>query len=244
MTLTYKTVSGAQVKASESNGVGVVEAIVSVFGNVDSGGDRIVPGAFASSIAKKLPAAVWAHQWDKPIAKTTAAVELMPDDQRLPESIRDLGGLMITAEFPLEIEDSKQAYLKLKNALFDEYSIGYRVVREQKVDGVNELQEAEIMEWSPVMRGMNPLTTTLAIKGERLADHSERILSDLDAWVKRMADVADIRDGLSDQHILRLKTARDAVDALLAQSARGAEPAESMDREAFVALATTLSRNL
>ena len=52
---------------------GTFEATVAVFGNVDLGGDRIVPGAFKKTLAKwaesgdPIPV-ILSHQWDNPMA--------------------------------------------------------------------------------------------------------------------------------------------------------------------------------
>ena len=52
---------------------GQFEAIVSVFGNVDSYGDVVVAGAFADDLKARaesgavLPV-VWSHRWDDPFA--------------------------------------------------------------------------------------------------------------------------------------------------------------------------------
>ena len=144
---------------------GVIEAIVSVFGNVDLSGERIVYGAFTASLARKLPKGVWAHNWERPIAKTLAARELAPGDPLLPERLKELGGLYVKALFNLDTQDGRDAFSNIKNELFDEYSIGYRVVgRRDAGEGVTELTEIELYEWSPVMVGCNPATATLSAK--------------------------------------------------------------------------------
>src|SRR4051812_26240163 len=58
---------------TELRGQNSVRALVSVFGNVDAQGDRVMPGAFTKSLANwhasgnKVPY-LWAHSWSDPFA--------------------------------------------------------------------------------------------------------------------------------------------------------------------------------
>ena len=97
-----KSFAAQNVKVA-SKEEGIVEAIVSVFGVVDHAKEVVLPGFFAESIARKLPAGVWSHDWTQPVAKTLEARELLPGDELLPESIRDNGGLYIKGQFNLEM---------------------------------------------------------------------------------------------------------------------------------------------
>lgn len=68
----HKAVPLADLKALNP-AAGIFGAVVSVFGNVDSVGDRVVPGAFKASLARwqashdPIPV-IWPHQWDNPEA--------------------------------------------------------------------------------------------------------------------------------------------------------------------------------
>ena len=44
---------------SANDSTGEIEAVVAVFNNVDAYGDKILPGAFTKSLAKKMPRCVW-----------------------------------------------------------------------------------------------------------------------------------------------------------------------------------------
>jgi HK97 family phage prohead protease len=146
--------------------LGQIEAIVSVFSTADMGKDTILPGAFAKSIANKLPKGVWGHDWSQPVAKTLEARELSPGDPLLPPSLATVGGLYIKAQFNLETQRGKEAYSDVKNGLIDEFSIGYIPLdfeRDQK-NGGRQLKELGLMEWSPVLVGMHPATAMISIK--------------------------------------------------------------------------------
>lgn len=151
---------------------GIIEAVVSVFGNLDSYNERVMPGAFTKSIATSLPTGVLAHDWENPVATTLYVEELSAGDPRLPEAIKGNGGLFIRGQFFEDIPSSWETYLKIKRGLFREFSIGYEVVLDGYKDGVRELHEVKLHEWSPVLVGANPATSLLAVKS---ADYTDRI---------------------------------------------------------------------
>lgn len=155
---------GAQLKAADKAS-GTIEAIVSVFGNVDAAKERVVPGAFAKSIARKLPKGVWAHDWTQPVAKTIEALELLPGDALLPDPLKDNGGLYIKAQFNLDTQRGKDAFSDIAFGTIDEFSFGYAVLDSEKAtDGAVDLKEIEIFEWSPVLVGCNPATALISAK--------------------------------------------------------------------------------
>lgn len=163
--LEYKTFSASEIKAVDKK-AGVLEAIVSVFNNVDMGNDKILPGFFSKSLRQKLPKGVWMHDWAQPIAKTIAAEELRPGDPRLPDSIRTLGGLYIKGQFNLDTQRGREAFSDIDFGTIDEFSIGY-VTQESTTDsktGVRTLIEGQLFEWSPVLLGMNRSTIMLGTK--------------------------------------------------------------------------------
>lgn len=154
------------VKAADETGV--IEAIVSVFNNVDAGKEIVREGFFQKSIEQKLPKGVWAHDWKQPIAKTLEAKELHPGDPMLPDSLKELGGTYIKGQFNLDTQRGREAYSDIKFGIIDEFSIGYKVVKEgkDKDTGARELIEGEWKEWSPVLVGMNDQTRLISIKAE------------------------------------------------------------------------------
>lgn len=167
MSIERKAFPVAEMKVSD-NEAGIIEAIVSVFNNVDSGNEKVMPGFFSKSIQKKLPKGVWAHDWKQPIAKTLEAKELLPGDPLLPESLKELGGTYIKGQFNLETQRGREAYSDVKFGIVDEFSIGYRVVKDgkDKESGARELIEGDWKEWSPVLVGMNPETRLISVKSD------------------------------------------------------------------------------
>src|SRR6266496_2210976 len=150
---------------------GLVEAIVSVFGNVDNGGEVVEPGFFKDSLAERMPKGVWMHDWKTPVAKTLVAEELLAGDSRLPSELTSLGGAYVKAQFNLETQRGREAFSDIKFGLVDEYSIGYKVLEdrwETKSGGkaVRHLLKGRWFEWSPVLVGMNDRTATVAVKAD------------------------------------------------------------------------------
>jgi HK97 family phage prohead protease len=150
--LEYRQFAATEFKADESQGI--VEAYVSIFDNIDLYGDKIIKGAFAESIQKKLPKGVWMHNWDQPIAKT---IEAREDDK----------GLYIKGQFNLDTQRGKEAFSDVKSGLIDEFSIGFRVLDyEYEENGTRVIKKIKLYEWSPVLAGANPDTELVNVKSE------------------------------------------------------------------------------
>lgn len=169
---------------SDTDPPGTIEAIASVFNNRDFAGEVVMPGAFKNSLAKRLPRFAWAHNWERIVGKTVEAIELLPGDPRLPQDLMSLGGLYVKGKFNLNTTDGKDAYEHLKAGDVNEFSIGYKVVRAHRVteEGNTEdvdmfdmlfgfgknstlyLDELDLLEWSPVLAGMNERTALIGVK--------------------------------------------------------------------------------
>lgn len=172
------------LKALTDEGPGIHEAIVSVFGNVDYHGDRIVAGAFAGFLSRleagadPLPV-IFSHQWNdlaSHIGYVLEAKELLPGDALLPTELRALGGLWV--KFRLDIDDANTwaptIDRHLNRRTIKEFSFAYDVLDERRgSDGANELLELDVFEVGPTLKGANPSTALLS-KG--LGDEPTRAL--------------------------------------------------------------------
>jgi HK97 family phage prohead protease len=115
-----------------------------------------MPGAFKASLERRTPKGVWAHDWSQPIAKTLSAVETAE-------------GLVIRGQFNLDTQRGREAFSDIKFGIIDEFSIGYRVMKESfdaEQKDIRQLDELDLFEWSPVLVGMNPATELLTIKSD------------------------------------------------------------------------------
>jgi len=219
---------------------GLVEAYVSVFGNVDSYNERVMPGAFKVCLEQKLPKGVWMHDWTLPVAKTLVAEEHQPGDPRLPESIRHLGGLYIKGQFNLGTQRGREAFSDVSFGTVDEYSIGYSVVKAQMNNELKttDLTELKLYEWSPVLVGANPATLTVGVKSSpakmKYTEHSQTVLATVQEFIERTQNIRDLRakEGreLSQANCNRLVSISDAmkelantIDSWLASTAKQPE---------------------
>jgi HK97 family phage prohead protease len=138
--------------------LGIIEAYVSIFGNIDSYGDVVEKGAFADCIANyfpRYPKGVWSHDWTQPIAKT---LEIREDER----------GLYVKAQLLLDIQKGKEAYILIKEGVVTDFSFGYEV-DESQIDeqtGIRHLKKLTIYEWSPVLVGANNRATILSVKSD------------------------------------------------------------------------------
>lgn len=157
----------AEFKAlpSDDNSRGRFEAIVSVFGNEDTQGDRVMEGAFQKSLEQwqasghPIPI-IWSHQWGNPEAHIGAA---------RPENVTEIPGRGLKVVGDIDIDDAfgAKVYKLMDQRRVKEFSFGYGVRKQRRgKDGVNELVELDLIEAGPTLKGANPSTELLAIKAE------------------------------------------------------------------------------
>lgn len=157
----------AELKATPEDGPGTFRAIVSVFGNVDEGGDRVERGAFKRTLSERgLPPIVWSHQWDTPPIGATLKAEERAE------------GLYIKGRlFVDEGEDSPMAravYTAMKatdgngQPVLKEFSFGY-AAKDYAIEGedgsqIRVLKDVDLFEAGPTLVGMNPETRLIGMK--------------------------------------------------------------------------------
>lgn len=157
MRLETKTVAA---RVTEAKADGSATALVSVFGNVDLGGDRVMPGAFTRTLeewrAKSDPIPViWSHDWDNPESFVGWAD---------PASITETDeGLVVPMQFDLDRPRAEQVHHLLKTRRVTQFSFGYFTRAWDEVDdpeygAVRELTDVDLFEVGPTLLGMNPET--------------------------------------------------------------------------------------
>lgn len=175
MTIQFKDATGFH---ETEDGSGIFEGYASVFGNIDSYGDKVIKGAFAKSLAKSFPndgagiPCYWSHRMDDPefiLGKTISAVE---DDH----------GLKVRVSLDLDSPKAAAAYRALKAGAVNQMSFAYEVVdshfvpeKDAKFGGVNELRELNIFEVSVVQIGANTATSIDMVKSAMKNDDSVSI---------------------------------------------------------------------
>lgn len=196
MTIQFKAATG--FKETE-DGSGIFEGYASVFGNVDSYGDKVIKGAFSKSLAKSFPddgagiPCYWSHRMDDPefiLGKTLSAVE---DDH----------GLKVRVSLDLDNPKAAAAYRALKAGAVNQMSFAYEVVDSHfvpeegvKFGGVNELRELNIFEVSVVQIGANTATSIDMVKSAMKNDDSISISTP--GAIEQLEEVVDVLRNIID----------------------------------------------
>lgn len=182
----------AEIKAAPNGDAGVVEAIVSVFGNIDLGGDRVVQGAFAKSLERwnasgdPIPF-IWSHEWDRP----EAHIGYVEQAEERPE------GLWVRARLDIDRPFAEQVFHLMKTRRVTQFSFGYTVedyavVSDADGTTVRELKEVDVFEVGPTLLGMNPATQLLqaasALTGMKDAQDVSAIAEHLSVAHKALGD--------------------------------------------------------
>lgn len=158
-----KTKFGAPVlQVKEFGDNGFFSGYGAVFGNRDSHGDIIRPGAFSKSIAQHAargsrPKMFWQHDMSKPIGKWLAFEE---DDI----------GLRMEGKLNMNVQQGREAYHLLKDEDIDGLSIGYQTFKEEQKSDGNHLLELGLVETSVVSLGSNDRALVSAVKQIRGED--------------------------------------------------------------------------
>lgn len=173
--LKTKTYTATVKAAGDDLGDGEFEALVSVFGNVDSYGDVVMAGAFAENLEQwkasgnPIPV-IWSHQWYDPdyhIGEVLKATET--DD-----------GLVVRARIDFEAPKANQVWRLLKGKRVTQFSFAFDVDDagwgERDGERVYELRKLSLFEVGPTLVGANQETDLLATgKGALAPDVAEQI---------------------------------------------------------------------
>lgn len=143
--VTLKHSAPAEFKLASGNS-GKFTGYASVFGNVDSGGDVILPGAFKEIVRTRSGhvLVLYQHSAYDPIGKATVT--------------QDSHGLLVDGELTLEDPVGARAYVQMKAGMLEGMSIGYDVRpggSRTRQDGARELSDLRLWEASVVTWGMN-----------------------------------------------------------------------------------------
>lgn len=143
------------------------EGYGSVFGNIDHGGDVVLPGAFSDSLKEHktsgtMPLMFWMHQPDQ-----VPGVWIdMAEDRK---------GLYVKGEV-LDTALGRDVRVLLEKNAVRGLSIGYRpLAADYRSDGVRMLKQVELAEVSIVSMAMNPLARVESMKAARLSRDGEYV---------------------------------------------------------------------
>lgn len=130
---------------------GTFEGWAAVYQNIDSQGDRIVPGAFSSENGKQVPL-LWAHKRDE-----VAGVGTLEDRAE---------GLFIKGRLLLDTTCGREAYARLKAGAARGLSVGFELLKHAREGAVRLIQAARMVEVSLTAFPANREALVTAVKAE------------------------------------------------------------------------------
>ena len=153
----------------------------SIFGNVDSYGEKVVAGAFGESLAKHRqegtkPLMLWQHRSDEPIGVWEDLAE-------------DGKGLKGTGRFVMETARGREAYALLKAGAIRGLSIGYREIDTDQDGNVRLLKKLDLMEISVVSFPANRRARVESVKSERMEEFARRLRDGDPMPIKEFEDI-------------------------------------------------------
>lgn len=171
--LEFKSFQISEHKADESGNL-VIVGYGAIFGNLDSYGDIIQPGAFAETLSERKERIAFCYQHDtwNPVGKI---LEISEDSKGL------LLKVMISAA-EMDIQT------KVREGILKEMSIGYRVMEAKEEDREGEnvrlLTKLKLYEVSLVTIAANPLAIITGMKSEEGKEYLEGEFNRLLAIIK------------------------------------------------------------
>lgn len=154
--LTLKKAALGAIKAIGDEGT--FEGYASTFGVLDQGGDIVVKGAYAKTLADRGPRGIKLLFDHNPSCPIGLWEELREDDT----------GLFGRGRLLLEVEKGREVHTLIRAGAIDGLSIGYRVVDSERGarPGSRLLQEIDLREISVVTFPMNETSLISSVKGD------------------------------------------------------------------------------
>lgn len=149
---------------ADGDAAGTFEALVSVFGNIDSVGDKVIPGAFAGTLAEwtesgdPIPV-IWSHNWADPFSHIGHVIDAKETDR----------GLFVKGQLDLANPSAAQVGRLLKARRVKQFSFAYDVldgayVEPENEPGYYELRKLKLHEVGPCLLGANQETELITAK--------------------------------------------------------------------------------
>lgn len=153
----------ASLSESEE-GVKQLKGYASMFGNIDSHGDIVMPGAFAKSVVDHQARNIKlfsSHSMDA--RDLLGSVTVLREDER---------GLYFEADLS-QSPSAQDILIKAKEGHLDEVSIGFfltdsEFVKNEANEPIRLIKEVELIEISLVSRASNPKAKVLVVKNDEL----------------------------------------------------------------------------
>lgn len=200
----FSTLPVAQMEAD-----GTFRGYASLFGRVDLGRDRVLPGAFSKSLRRRGPAGVrmlYQHDPTEVIGHWLAVRE-------------DAAGLDVEGVLSPDVARAREVRSLMKSGALDGLSIGFHTVRARKDagTGVREIVEADLWEVSVVTFPMLPDARVSEVK--RMGAHARLSVRDIERILRRDAGLSR-REAKAALAAGRGREARDPLAATIRSAAR------------------------
>ena len=141
-----------RLEIKEITAEGSFEGLLSPYGNLDTGGDIVEPGAYTKTLkdhGAKVPL-LWQHKSDVPVG------ELVLEDRK--------DGLWCKGQLLMTLTDAQKAYQLIKARIVKGLSIGFETVKDSIENGVRHLKEIRLYEGSIVTFPMNEMAQIVSVK--------------------------------------------------------------------------------
>jgi HK97 family phage major capsid protein len=195
MTLEFKD-HKLEFKFAGAQDSGEFEGLAAAYGNVDSAGDIIAPGAFAVSLADHKaagtwPALLWQHDMAEPIGVIDALYETP-------------AGLHIKGRLDLNVRRGAEAHSLIKSGAIKGLSIGFRTIDATRdARGARTIKTAYLGEISIVTLAANEKAMVTSIKGMTMENEEDiggvaEIKTKLEELEAKAAKLDDIEKKLAD----------------------------------------------
>lgn len=169
------------LKVKDVTEEGTFEGYGSIFGNVDSYGEKVMPGAFAESLARHkregtTPLMLWQHDPWSPIGVWNDLAE-------------DGKGLWGKGKLLPGVRAADEALILLKNGAVQGLSIGYREVETEPDGNIRLLKKLDLLEISIVSFPANRRARVESVKSERMDEFARRLRDGDPMPIKEFEDI-------------------------------------------------------
>lgn len=154
----YKSFAIEELKALDDE-ARTIEGYGSIFGNVDSYGDIVVPGAFTKSIGKRKPKMLWQHEPDQPIG----VWDIVEEQEK---------GLYLKGRI-FDTTLGNDAYKLVKGGALSGLSIGY-ATEQYEIDNEKDIRKLTQVKLYEVSLVTFPANEKATITGIKSAHETER----------------------------------------------------------------------
>lgn len=197
---------------------GIVSGYFSAFGNVDSDGDIMMPGAFKRSIQDWGPEGkgrikhLLNHDPSKPLGK----IQVLKEDNYGLYYESKIGSHALGADYVKMIE----------SGLIAEHSIGFKTLREQKANEGNQIHEVMLFEGSSLTAwGANEATPLLGMKNMGTIEQLQDQIKSFEKFIRN----SDVTDETIDLCMLKVKQLAEMVERMSSTKAVDETPAQQKE---------------